>query len=214
MGTAPAGNRDPSPTLFAFPGPDEINYGENVGYTATLENKQSSTFTHVIYHHKVPTTTSRRRARGRRPGLCELRAGPPHDNWDDFAPNEFYACPERTINAGGSASVLTVWRSPGTPIKGDGVTCDSLQTPPNPAVNDCKLTSSAYWTLKEGTGKPGSAGPDTFPKDLGVGNQKVTGLLGAAPDLKRLAATSSTRAARERRSRRARSCPSGPATVS
>ena len=67
----------------------------------------------------------------------------------------------------------------------DGVVCDdTLSPPPSSAINDCKLTSTAYWTLKEGTGNTGSAGPDTFPKDFGAGDPKVTKLLGAAPDLK------------------------------
>jgi hypothetical protein len=52
--TAPAGNRDPVSVLVPTPGPAEINYGESVGYSASLTNTQSSTFTKVIYRHRVP----------------------------------------------------------------------------------------------------------------------------------------------------------------
>ena len=58
VASAPAGNRDPNPTLVGFPGPGEVTYLQNVAYTATLPNLQSSTFTKTQFHNPIPTTVS------------------------------------------------------------------------------------------------------------------------------------------------------------
>ena len=176
VGTAPAGNRGPTPTLDTFPGPVEINYGENVGYTAKLLNAQSSTYTHLIYHHKVPTTLIAGAATPAR--LIYSSCEPGRTSWPAFAAGDYYACPELSqLASGATAAVLLVWRAPGTPIQGDNVTCN--------AATDCSLQSSGYWTIKEGTGNQGSNGPDTFPGPNDPPLTATTPLLGAAPDLQK-----------------------------
>ena len=167
---APAGNRGPAPTLVEFPGPEQVTFGENVAYTASLPNDQSSNFTHVIYRHRVPTTGP-----GAAATLIYASCDPTRTNWVPDS-DGFYSCPEMAqVPAGTTAKVLLVFRTPGNPNgMGDNVTCD--------ATNNCLLASNGYWIIKEGTGKPGSSGPDTFPpldKPLTV----TTDLLGAAPDL-------------------------------
>lgn len=152
--SAPAGNRDPLTTLAPNPGPSEISYGENVGYTATLANNQSSTFTKVVYRHKVPTTTI---GGVSTPATLEYSSCEPgRTSWPAFAAGSWYACPALSqVHAGETATVLVVWKAPGLPTQGDGVTCGT--------AFDCVLRSEGKWTIKEGTGNPGSAGPDTFP---------------------------------------------------
>ena len=183
-GIAPAGNRAPETVLLEDPGPGEINYGENVGYTATLTNVGSSTYTKLVYQHKVPTTVFGGNTLAADLVYSSCEPGPAQAAWSDFAPGTYYSCPERTLAGGQPAKVLLVWRAPGVPVEGDGVICDAtLSPPPATPINDCKLTSTGYWTMKEGTGNTGSAGPDTFPADLGASDPKVTELLGATPDL-------------------------------
>jgi hypothetical protein len=151
--SAPAGNRDPVRTLVETPGPAEISYGENVGYTATLFNNQSSTFTKVIYRHLVPTT--KLGGVSTPASLVYSSCEPGRTSWPAFAAGSWYACPELSqLPSGASTSVLLVWKAPGIPTAGDGVSCG--------AVNDCVLGSRGEFTIKEGTGNPGSSGPDTF----------------------------------------------------
>jgi hypothetical protein len=174
VGTAPAGNRSPTVTLDSFPGPTEINYGENVGYTAKLVNSQSSNFTHLIYHHRVPTTLIGGVATPAT--LIYSSCEPGRTTWPTLAAGDIYACPELSqLGSGQTAAVLLVWGAPGKPVQGDNVTCGG--------ATDCSLTSSAYWTMKEGTGNPGSSGPDTFPGPNDPPLTATTALLGAAPDL-------------------------------
>ena len=54
VASAPAGNRDPLSTLEASPGPAEVTLGQNVAVTATLVNRQSSTFTDVRFRLPLP----------------------------------------------------------------------------------------------------------------------------------------------------------------
>ncbi len=174
--TAPAGNRDPVPELYEFPGPEQVTFGENVAYTATLSNAQSSNFTHVAYRHKVPTTTL-----AGLPANAELvyaSCDPDRESWMPDA-DGFYTCPEMAqLRAGDTARILLVFRTPGNSDGvGDNVSCN--------ASNSCVLTSSGYWLMKEGTGKPGSSGPDTFPPLDGPPLTITTDLLGAALDLTR-----------------------------
>jgi hypothetical protein len=175
VGEAPAGNRDPEPKIFEFPGPEQVTFGENVAYTATLFNgpNLSSNFTHVTYRHKVPVTTL-----GGLPTPAELiyaSCDPDRTTWVPDR-DDFYTCPEiAQLPAGATARILLVFRTPGNPDGvGDNVTCG--------ASNSCVLTSNGYWIIKEGTGKPGSSGPDTFPP-LDQPLTVTTDLLGAAPDL-------------------------------
>lgn len=169
--TVTAGNRAPVRTLVATPGPSEINYGENVGYTASLTNSQSSTFTKVVYRHLVPTTTLGGASQAST--LAYSSCEPTRTSWPTFAPGSWYACPELAqLRAGETAKVLLVWKAPGLPAQGDGIACG--------ATNSCSLTSRGEWTIKEGTGKPGSAGPDTFAVD-----PIATPLYAASTDLTR-----------------------------
>jgi hypothetical protein len=57
-GTAPAGNRDPISSLVATPGPAEVTYGQGVALTASLENRQKSTFTDVRFVFPLPSGAS------------------------------------------------------------------------------------------------------------------------------------------------------------
>jgi hypothetical protein len=53
-GTAPAGNRSPTSSLAATPGPAEPTAGQGVALTASLENSQKSTFTDVRFVFSLP----------------------------------------------------------------------------------------------------------------------------------------------------------------
>ncbi len=150
---APAGNRNPESSLVPSPGPAEINYGENVGYTATLVNSQSSTFTKVVYRHQVPTTLLAGASTAAT--LVYASCEPTRTSFPAYAPGGWYACPELSqLGSGDSAKVLTVWKAPGLPSQGDNITCGGTTT--------CALETMGEWSIKEGTGKTGSAGPDTF----------------------------------------------------
>jgi hypothetical protein len=141
VGTAPAGNRDPVPTLIGFPGPGEVTYGQNVAYTATLPNEQSSSFTHVQFHNPIPATTGG-------PAILKYASCPGQLTATEFV------CDEISVGAGTTAKVTIVWE---TPPSGSSSNCPSLPV--------C-MTNSTFWTIKEGTGKPGSSGPDTFQSPL------------------------------------------------
>jgi hypothetical protein len=191
---APAGNRQPTTKIVEFPGPEQVTFGEDVAYTSTLFNgpDQSSSFTHVIYNHRIPTTILDRDANGVEDGigapvpakLVYASCDPGLTNWNPNASDGTYHCPELSqLPAGATARVLLVWQTPGVPDSvGDNVTCDSNPLPASP-VNSCTLTSSGYWTIKEGTGNPGSNGPDTYPSL--AGDPVVTDLLGSATDLRK-----------------------------
>lgn len=153
VGAAPAGNRDPERSLVPSPGPSAINYGENVGYTASLYNNQSSTFTKVLYTHTVPTTTIGGISKAAT--LVYASCEPGRTSWPAFAAGDSYSCPELAqLRSGAEVKVLLVWRAPGLPAQGDGISCGG--------TTSCALVSDGKWTIKEGTGNPGSAGPDTF----------------------------------------------------
>ena len=176
---APANNRDPIPTLAVLPGLEQMSYGENVAYRATLENVQNSMYTKVVFQQKVPTTT----LGGDVLEAELLYASCAADPWSPGAPDAagYFRCPELSqLPARQTATVVLVWRTPGLALQGDFVGCDGpgAGTP----TNDCKLTTSGYWTMKEGTGNPGSSGPDTFPPLEGQVPYQ-TDLFGAAPDL-------------------------------
>ncbi len=146
VGNAPAGNRAPVPTLVGFPGPGEVTYGQNVAYTATLPNAQSSTFTHVNFHDPIPTTVS---------GTQTLTATLEYASCAGTLTATEFVCDEMTVPAGQTAKVTIVWQ---TPLAGSSTNC--------PAATPVCMTNGSFWTIKEGTGKPGSAGPDTFSSPL------------------------------------------------
>jgi hypothetical protein len=52
-----AGNRDGDPTFKAVPGPGSVTYGENIAYSATLDNTSKATFTQVKFQQSVPVAT-------------------------------------------------------------------------------------------------------------------------------------------------------------
>jgi uncharacterized repeat protein (TIGR01451 family) len=58
VGTAPAGNRNPTSSLAAVPGPAEVTSGQSVSLTASLANTQKSTFTHVRFLMSLPAGTT------------------------------------------------------------------------------------------------------------------------------------------------------------
>jgi hypothetical protein len=146
VGTAPAGNRSPQPTLVGFPGPGEATYGQNVAYTATLPNGQSSTFTHAQFHDPIPTTVS---------GSQTLKATLKYASCQGQLTATEFVCNEITVPSGQTARVTIVWQ---TPASGSSTSC--------PTATPVCMTNSSFWTIKEGTGKPGSSGPDTFPSPL------------------------------------------------
>jgi hypothetical protein len=140
--TAPAGNRAPVPTLAGLPGPGEVTYGQNVAYTATLPNEQSSTFTHVQFHNPIPKTF----VNGHPLPATLMYASCP----GTLTATEF-VCDETTVPANQTARVTIVWKTPTGGESSPGCQC---------------MTNSSFWTIKEGTGKPGSSGPDTFPSPV------------------------------------------------
>jgi hypothetical protein len=137
--TAPAGNRAPTPTLVGVPGPGEVTYGQNVAYTATLPNAQSSTFTHVQFHNPIPTTVSNGQT---------LNATFMYASCAGTLTATEFVCDEITVPAGQTARVTIVWKTPNAGESSPGCEC---------------MTNSSFWTMKEGTGNPRSSGPDTFP---------------------------------------------------
>lgn len=148
--SAPAGNRDPEFGLEDFPGPDEVTFGKNVAYTATFENTQSSTFTHVFFRMDIPSTRI-----NSNPLPAELLYASCEPDGPPFAglTSTAYTCPEFDAIPAGSPpkEVTLVWRTPS--IDPTGLTCDT------PSVTDCKLTATGGWSIKEN--QPGSN--DTFP---------------------------------------------------
>jgi hypothetical protein len=141
---APAGNREPEPTLVGFPGPGEVTYGQNVAYTATLPNEQSSTFTKAQFHNPIPTTSG---------GPATLK----YASCPGTLTTTAFVCNEITVRSGDIAKVTIVWQ---TPPSGSSSNCP-------PATPVC-MTNKTFWTIKEGTGNPGSSGPDTFESPVVV----------------------------------------------
>lgn len=141
--TAPAGNRNPVVELVAFPGPGEVTYQQNVAYTATLQNTQSSTFTRLQFHNPIPTTIV---------SGSPVQAVLKYASCPGSLSATTFSCNEITLTAGQTAKVTIVWQ---TPAAGSSSNCP-------PATPVC-MTNTSFWTIKEGTGKTGSSGPDTFP---------------------------------------------------
>jgi hypothetical protein len=160
---APAGNRNPTPVLKADPGPANPTRGQAVAYTAELKNDQKSTFTQLKISNKAPLFWVA--------GETQPR----------FATFEYASCNETKILAadqqtvqeitcdlpqlpsGQTSTVTVVWRTLGVGTSDD----------PNTAANECGPSATApcmnnqvTYTIKEGTGKPGSAGPDTFASNV------------------------------------------------
>jgi hypothetical protein len=140
---APAGNRTPTVQLLGFPGPGEVTYGQNVAYTSTVVNTESSNYTHVIFRNPIPTTV----ANGETLKAVFKYASCP----GTLTPTEFVCNELSQVRVGETAKVTIVWQ---TPAAGSSSNCPS-------SMPVC-MTNTAAWTIKEGTGSPGSSGPDTF----------------------------------------------------
>jgi hypothetical protein len=153
VGTAPAGNRNPTIFFDDFPGPDQVTFGKNVAYTTSLTNVGSSTYTHVFFTMNRPSTL----VRGATVtadlvyASCEP-SGPPFAGLTDTK----YTCPEITqipsTKPPAKAQVILVWRTP-TPTNPETLDCA------HPLVTDCTLTATGSWAIKDN--QPGSN--DTFP---------------------------------------------------
>ena len=158
-GSAPAGNRNPTATLQDFPGPHQITFGKNVAYSATLTDTGSSNFTHVTFSMTRPST----QVNGSTVYANLLYASCDTDGTFEGLTATSYSCPEiAQINSGATAKIVLVWQTQSAPA---GASCA-------PPTTTCQLTTTSKWIIKEGTGHPGSAGPDTFPA-----GPVVTGLL-------------------------------------
>jgi hypothetical protein len=156
---APAGNRAPEVSLTVFPGPSEATYGQSVAYTATLKNTGKSKFTHVRFHNPSPATSG---------GPAVFK----YASCNGAAPalGAKFFCDMGQLAAGQTATVRIVWQ---TPSSGTSSDC--------PGSTPTCMTNFAFWTIKEGTGNAGSAGPDTFPPQQLPENTAVTSLL-VVPD--------------------------------
>ncbi len=139
-------------TLVAFPGPGEVTYKQNVAYTATLQNAGSSNFTHLQFHNPIPTTIV-----NGSPVKAVLR----YASCPGSLSATTFSCNEITLTSGQTAKVTIVWE---TPAAGSSSNC--------PSATPVCMTNTSFWTIKEGTGNPGSSGPDTFPSGT-----TATGLL-------------------------------------
>jgi hypothetical protein len=143
VGQAPAGNRDAVVQLVGVPGPDHVTYGESVASAASILNPGTSTYTHVTFHNPIPTTI--------------VDGAPVQATFKEascqgvLTATEFVCDEVAQVMPGQTATVTVVWQ---TPSAGSSANC--------PASTPTCMTNSAYWTIKEGEGNPGSAGPDTF----------------------------------------------------
>jgi hypothetical protein len=141
--SAPAGNRNPVVQLVAVPGPSEVTYGKNVAYSASIVNTGNSNFTKLQFADKIPTTIV---------NGSPVQATLKYASCQGALTATEFVCNEITLVAGATAKVTIVWA-----------------TPPAGASSDCPtstpscMTNSGVWSIKEGTGNPGSSGPDTFP---------------------------------------------------
>jgi hypothetical protein len=151
VGTAPAGNRTPTVTFDDFPGPDEVTFGKNVAYTTSLQNTESSNYTHVFFRMPAPTTKVSGATLFAQ--LVYASCEPTRTSFPTFGAGDIYECPEIASIPAGSAPVRVtlVWRTP--TVDTSSLSCS------NPAVTDCVLTATGAWAIKEN--QPGSN--DTFP---------------------------------------------------
>jgi uncharacterized repeat protein (TIGR01451 family) len=155
---APANNRNPSAVLSGLPGPTTVTYGKNIAYTATFENTGKSMFTKVRFSNPIPTTTL---------GGTTYPATFKYASCPGTLTATAFVCDEiPQLGPGEEARVRIVWGTPSV----DGSTSTGCQ------LSDACLTNFVVWSIKEGTGKEGSAGPDTF-----VSNTVETSLL-VVPD--------------------------------
>jgi uncharacterized repeat protein (TIGR01451 family) len=155
---APANNRSPSAVLSGLPGPTAVTYGKNIAYTATLENTGQSMFTKVQFSNPIPTTTLNGETY---PATFKYASCPGTLTATAFVCDEIHQ-----LGSGETARVTIVWGTPGV----EGSSSAGCQ------LSAACLTNRVVWTIKEGTGKEGSAGPDTF-----VSNTVETELL-VVPD--------------------------------
>lgn len=157
-GESPANNRNPSTVLRGHPGPTAVTYGKNIAYTATLENTGTSMFTKVVFSNPIPTTTLNGTTY---PATFKYASCPGTLTATAFVCEEI-----AQLGSGETARVTIVWGAP----TAEGSSSAGCQ------LSSACLTNRVVWTIKEGTGKEGSAGPDTF-----VSNTVETQLL-VVPD--------------------------------
>lgn len=141
---APANNRNPSAVLTGLPGPTAVTYGKNIAYTATLENTGKSMFTKVRFFNPIPTATLNGTTY---PATFKYASCPGTLTATAFVCDEI---PQ--LGSKQTARVTIVWGTP-TAEGSSSTGC---------ALSAACLTNRVVWTIKEGTGNPGSAGPDTF----------------------------------------------------
>lgn len=141
---APANNRDPASVLAGHPGPATVTYGKNVAHTATLRNTGKSMFTKVRFFNPIPTTTL---AGTTYPATFKYASCPGTLTATAFVCDEI-----AQLGPGATARVTIVWGTP-TAEGSSSAGC---------SLSAACLRNRVFWTIKEGTGNEGSAGPDTF----------------------------------------------------
>jgi hypothetical protein len=172
-GSAPAGNRAPNAAVRVFPGPTaEVTYGKAVAYTATVTNAQTSKFTHLKFHDPIPFTftvngdgTTKKNYASFKYSSC-----PGNTNSTEFVSSDL-----GSVSPGSTTTCVIVWQTPNVGSSDDPLTSDDecvLQTfdeNGNRGTTPPCIANQPYWSIKEGTGNPGSAGPDTFfTNNIGV----------------------------------------------
>jgi hypothetical protein len=145
-GSAPAGNRNPTLSFAADPGPSAITFGKTVAYKAKLVNDTKSNFKNVTFAQTVPSVTLTDGTT--LPATLVYSSCAPVPSSPPAVTGPSYACPTiDTLPAGSDPVPYTlVWQSQGLP---QGKTCAS----------PCQLSTVGTWSIKEAN--PGSN--DTFP---------------------------------------------------
>jgi hypothetical protein len=154
VGTAPAANRDAAVTFDDFPGPDEVTFGKNVSYRASIFNDPAtgnSTYTQIQFKMTIPVTTVNGSEKKATLVYSSCESGPPYAG---LSATE-YTCPKLGQLKPGAAKlqVTLVWQTPGPQS-------DPPVTPSACSVTDCVLKTTGTWTLKESNATTPS--PDTF----------------------------------------------------
>jgi hypothetical protein len=143
-----------------------VTYGKAVSYTVSLQNSPGkSTYTHVFFHNPVPYTLTLNTNGTTTKNFASFKYS---DCPGQVSSGEYVSSDLGQLSSGGTRTCVIVWGTPSVGSSDDPTTSadecaatqdaggGALPTPP-----PC-ITNQPYWTIKEGTGKPGSAGPDTF----------------------------------------------------
>ena len=144
-----AGNRDleTGSTFQAIPAPGSVTYGENIAYSATLENTNKANFTHVEFRQSRPVATfggisyyAEELPGARSCGVLETKG-------DTDPANDEVVCQFGDLAPGDPAEELTiVWKAPTIPSA--------------TGCGDC-LTSVGTWLIKEAKATNGN---ETFSR--------------------------------------------------